>query len=215
MTSSPQMPAIQKTIFANFTRPPDACTSPRFYRRRGRRGIVPYRATTGAEKRLGLGTGRLELDHDEARFTREGRWCRARIAHIDCLSAVRVVFGVRQRVIDITAVCRWQRDEGHYFVGPRALGIRGRAHHNILRERRAIDGEVALEIVVPGDAQNAGVIENRNSVINLRGPIPVAGVERPRAAILRTGWCDFAELAFAVVVATVGIERSITNEGGG
>jgi hypothetical protein len=50
-------------------------------------------------------------------------------------------------------------NEGHGFAGPGPFRIRGWAHHHILRERRAIDGEAAVEKGIPGNAENIRVIE--------------------------------------------------------
>jgi hypothetical protein len=123
-------------------------------------------------------------------------------------------FEMCKRVVHV-AITRRLRNKGHDFARPGAFGIHGCAHHDILRERRAVGGEVALEKGVPRDAENAGVVENRNGVANLRGPIAVAAVEAPGAAILRAGGGDLAQFASAVVIASVDIKRSVVNEGGG
>src|SRR5580700_5224998 len=157
---------------------------------------------------------RFQFYRDEAHFTGEGCRCGTRIAYIDPLSIVGVIFGVRVRVVDV-ATCGLHGNEGHDLAGPGAFGVRRCAYYDVLRERRAVDGEVALEICVPRNAENAGVVEDGDGVANLRGPIAVTGVEAPSAAILRAGWIDFAQLASSVVDATIGIKRSVADEGGG
>jgi hypothetical protein len=58
-----------------------------------------------------------------------------------------------KRIVNV-ATCGLHGNEGHDFAGPRAFGIHGCAQYDILRERRAVDGEVALEKGVPRDASD-------------------------------------------------------------
>jgi hypothetical protein len=71
-------------------------------------------------------------------------------------------------------------NEGRGFAGPGPFRIRGWAHHHILRERRAIDGEAAVEKGVPGNAENIRVIEYRDGIGDLRS------IEN--RAILNSAW---------------------------
>ena len=52
-------------------------------------------------KSLWLRVRRREFYRNKAHFTGEGCWCGAGIAHIDGLSAVGVILGMRKRVVDV------------------------------------------------------------------------------------------------------------------
>lgn len=79
----------------------------------------------------------------------------------------------------------------------------------------AIHGEVALEIGVPRNAENVGIVEEGDGVAKLRGPIAVAGVETPGVAILRAQRSDLSQSASVAIVAPVSVERSVVNKGRG
>ena len=77
----------------------------------------------GVKISLWLWVRRLEFYSDEPHFTGEGCGCGARIAYIDGLSTVGVVFCVRKRVVNV-ATCGLHGNEGHDFTGPGAFGKR-------------------------------------------------------------------------------------------
>src|SRR5262249_35286455 len=53
---------------------------------------------------------------------------------------------------------------------PRSLQTGRRARHDVVRERRGVDGEIAAQIAVEGHAHASSAVEERHGVLHARAP---------------------------------------------
>ena len=107
------------------------------------------------------------MDGDEADLAGEGAGG-ARIAHEDSLATVEVVLGMGEGVVDISAARRLHGGESGDFGRPWAFWVGRSPHVYALREGRTIEGDIALQVVIPRNAGDTPAIEDRDCVGDAR-----------------------------------------------
>src|SRR5580700_11807582 len=107
-----------------------------------------------------------------------------RVSHVHDLPAVTVELRMSLGVVHRTASVRGSESlKGGDFLRPWTLGLWRRAHHDALRKWRVVDGNIALQMIIPRHVHDRSRVHDGDGIADIAGPTAVAGVESPRAHI--------------------------------